>query len=62
MEPSHEAAGNYTHQLCTIGGQQTAMPSHDEAKVAKLTEANDIEAYLTTFEWLVATYDIEKGR
>ena len=33
-----------------------------DVKVMKLTEKDDIEAYLTTFEWLMVAYDVKKER
>ena len=36
--------------------------SKDSVKLTKLTEADDIEAYLTTFERMMAAYEVEKTR
>ena len=47
----------------TSGSGLGAGGSHEsEAKVSKLTEADDIEAYLTTFERLMGAFSVPKER
>ena len=36
--------------------------SDGEVKIAKLTDTDDIEAYLTTFERMMAAYDVPRSR
>ena len=40
----------------------TESAGGDRVKLTKLTEADDIEAYLTTFERIMAAYEVEKTR
>ena len=37
-------------------------PSRDEPRVAKLTESDDIEAYLTTFERQMTAFDVSRAK
>ena len=40
----------------------TRWPSNGEAKIAKLTDTDDIEAHLTTFEHMMAAYEVPRSR
>ena len=40
----------------------TESAGGDRVKLTKLTKADDIEAYLTTFERIMAAYEVEKTR
>ena len=40
----------------------TGPRSDGEVKIAKLTDTDDIEAYLTTFERMMAAYDVPRSR
>ena len=50
------------------GGQQWASVKGDlplgdkEIKLARLSEADDVEAYLTTFEQMMAAFEVPKAR
>jgi hypothetical protein len=40
----------------------TRAEKEKDVKVSKLTESDDIEAYLTTFERLMKAYEVQEGR
>ena len=40
----------------------TGPTGEDKVKVLKLTESDDMEAYLTTFEWMMTAYEVPDGR
>ena len=44
------------------GLESRSMSETEEARVTKLTEENDIEAYLTTFERMMDAYEVPQSR
>ena len=40
----------------------TKLPGENELRVAKLTENDDVEAYLTIFEHLMGAYNVNRSR
>ena len=42
--------------------REVATPREQDVKVAKLTDKDDIEAYLTTFERLMKAYEVREDR
>ena len=40
----------------------TKLPGENELRVAKLTENDNVEAYLTTFERLMGAYNVDRSR
>ena len=46
----------------TKESSETTRAGENELRVTKLTDQDDIDAYLTSFEWLMAAYSVPRAK